>query len=63
MQASEGGAEETEKSCWQRFKSALPFIGGETVLGQGLAQQVGNVTECALLGFLVDLGEILQLMY
>ncbi len=29
----------------------------EGLLGQGLARQVGNVTECALLGFLVDLGE------
>ncbi len=28
----------------------------EVVLGEGLAKQVGNVTECAMLGFLVDLG-------
>jgi len=29
------------------------------LLGRGLAKQVGNVTECALLGFLVELGTLL----
>lgn len=29
----------------------------EAFLGEGLAKQVGNVTECAMLGFLVELGE------
>jgi len=29
----------------------------DDLLGEGLARQVGNVTECALLGFLVGLGK------
>ncbi len=28
----------------------------DDLLGEGLAKQVGNVTECALLGLLVELG-------
>ena len=59
IQGSEGEAEETKKGCWQWFKSVLPFGGGDATLGQGLAKQVGNVTECALLGFLVELGKSL----
>ena len=39
------------------MKDALPFVGGDAALGQGLAQQVGNVTECALLGFIQKLGK------
>lgn len=39
------------------MKDALPFVGGDAALGQGLAQQVGNVTECALLGFIQELGK------
>ncbi len=40
-----------------RLKRWLKPTNTEGLLGQGLARQVGNVTECALLGFLVDLGE------
>lgn len=41
-----------------RMKSWLPFQtkNPEAFLGEGLAKQVGNVTECALLGFLTELG-------
>ena len=46
-----------EDSCWKRFKENLPFVGGGAALGQGLAKQVGNVTECALLGFIQELGK------
>lgn len=50
----------TGKMTWgQRFKSLIPFRTGdpEDFLGEGLAKQVGNVTECALLGFLSELGQ------
>ena len=57
LQASEEGEEEKKNSYWQRFKSVVPFAGGDATLGKGLAKQVGNVTECALLSFLVDLGK------
>ena len=40
-----------------RLSSWLPWKEGKKgLLGQGLAKQIGNVTECALLGFLLDLG-------
>lgn len=35
---------------------ALFFSSSDAKLGKGLAKQVGNVTECALLGLLVELG-------
>ena len=41
----------------ERLCSWLPWKGGKKgLLGQGLAKQIGNVTECALLGFLLELG-------
>lgn len=52
-----------EESCWKKFKENLPFIGGGAALGQGLAKQVGNVTECALLGFIQELGKEDQYQY
>ena len=61
MQGSEGEVKEAEGGCWEWFKSVMPFGSGDPTLGQGLAKQVGNVTECALLGFLVELGELLTL--
>ena len=40
-----------------KLSSWLPWKEGKKgLLGQGLAKQIGNVTECALLGFLLDLG-------
>jgi hypothetical protein len=52
-----------EESCWKRFKDNLPFVGGDAALGQGLAKQVGNVTECALLSFIQELGNEQQCLY
>ncbi len=48
-----------QKSVWQKVKAHLPFGTGDTeaLIGEGLAKQVGNVTECAMLGFLVQLGK------
>ena len=34
----------------------LNIGGDDVVLGKGLANQVGNVTECAMLGLLLKLG-------
>ena len=56
-QGSDDVCEVKEKTFWQKFKEIIPFGGGSPELGQGLAKQVGNVTECALLGFLCDLGK------
>ncbi len=50
--------EEEEKGFLNRILSWLPWWkDSKELLGQGLAKQVGNVTECALLGLLVELGE------
>lgn len=48
-----------DKSLLTRLRAWLPFSSSspDQFLGEGLAKQVGNVTECALLGFLVELGE------
>lgn len=53
-----GRGDSTKQSLWQKIKARLPFTSGdpEALLGEGLAKQVGNVTECAMLGFLVELG-------
>jgi hypothetical protein len=50
-----------KESRWKRFMEKLPFVGGGAALGQGLAKQVGNVTECALLGFIQDLGNKIKI--
>lgn len=58
-QEGEGEENSKDQTLLERLKSCLPWTGkaGEGLLGQGLAKQVGNVTECALLGFLVELGK------
>ena len=40
----------------------LPWkkAGSDQLLGQGLKLQVGNVTECALLGLLEELSELVE---
>ena len=55
----EEGEEDTgpPEGMVERLCSWLPWKGGKKgLLGQGLARQIGNVTECALLGFLLELG-------
>ena len=46
-------------SLKEKFLRLLPFRkgGSDQLLGQGLKLQVGNVTECALLGLLEELSE------
>lgn len=57
-----GKSNEVNMSLLSSLKSWLPFqtSNPEAFLGEGLAKQVGNVTECALLGFLMELGEYLH---
>ena len=57
MQDTEGGAAAKKVGLLARMARWVKSSNSEVVLGQGLARQVGNVTECALLGFLVDLSE------
>eukprot|EP00731_Ephydatia_muelleri_P021848 Em0014g439a len=47
--------EESSNGCLQKLKSLLNLGGDDVVLGKGLANQVGNVTECAMLGLLLKL--------
>ena len=56
LQGEEDEDTSAEKGCLQRFIACLKPTSTEGLLGQGLAKQIGNVTECALLGFLVELG-------
>lgn len=53
------GEDDKEKhlSAWDRFVRFFRVTSSEGLLGQGLAKQVGNVTECALLGFVEELGK------
>ena len=37
-------------------------VGRDVALRKGLANQVGNITECALLGFMLDLGMVYLLI-
>lgn len=57
-----GKSNAVDMSLLSRLTSWLPFqtSNPEAFLGEGLAKQVGNVTECALLGFLMELGEYLH---
>ena len=50
-----------ERSLTERVFKWLPWkkAGSNQLLGQGLKLQVGNVTECALLGLLEELRECL----
>ena len=50
---------EEEQSVVKRVFKWLPWKRGDPaqLLGQGLKLQVGNVTECALLGLLEELSE------
>ena len=47
--------EESSNGCLQKLKAVLNIGGDDVVLGKGLANQVGNVTECAMLGLLLKL--------
>jgi magnesium-transporting ATPase (P-type) len=53
------GATETDLSLKERVLRLLPWrkAGSNQLLGQGLKLQVGNVTECALLGLLEELSQ------
>ncbi len=52
-----------ERGFLHGILSWLPWMkNSKEFLGQRLAKQVGNVTECALLGFLVELGECVCLV-
>ena len=59
LQESDSDEKTSErKSFKDRLISLLPFVSrdGDVALGEGLDKQVGNKTECALLGFLKALG-------
>ena len=58
MQSS-GQKEEKELTWKEKLVMCLKCKrkSADDLLGEGLAKRVGNVTECALLGFLVELGK------
>ena len=58
-QDEEDEEDEGTETFWSRVNAWMPWSKSTSkgLLGQGLAKQIGNITECALLGFLVDLGE------
>ena len=48
-----------QEEAWHaKMKRLVPCVSPEPdqILGEALAKQTGNVTECALIGFLVELG-------
>ena len=61
LQEEEEDESSAPKGLMGRLMSWRPWKGGKEkgMLGRGLAKQVGNVTECALLGLLVELGTLL----
>ena len=54
----EDGAEDRDTPLWKRVLQSIGLYSKSKgqILGQGLDKQIGNVTECALLGLLVSLG-------
>ena len=46
----------SHRTCRQKLMDFFRPVGRDVALRKGPANQVGNITECALLGFMLDLG-------